>query len=102
MVICEQVAITKTIDGDNVQAFQIVPYNANMTVDDVCSIDFQDASDDQIFTVLQAANHPIQWYYGCNLTNPLAGDVITHITASNSSTVNEMTLEIKLITDVTL
>ena len=101
MVICEQVVINTTIDGDQVEMYAICPTLSGATDTADCSIDFQDVSDNQILTLRQQIDTPSIWWDG-NGANPMTGAPITHCQASNQSVTNEVTLMILVVEDSTV
>ncbi|HDZ43166.1 hypothetical protein LCGC14_2600520 [marine sediment metagenome] len=101
MVICEQVVINTTIDGDQVQMFAISPVFSDTTETEDCSVDFHDVSSNQITTLRIPANEMSMWWDGGGLANPMTGAPITHCHASNQSVTNTATLKILVLEDST-
>ncbi len=101
MVICEQVIINTTIDGDAVQMYAISPIYAAATETSDCSVDFHDVGSNQITTLRITANEPSIWWDGGGSANPMTGAPITHCHASNQSTANAATLKILVLEDST-
>ncbi len=101
MVICEQVIINTTIDGDQVQMYGISPVFANAAETSDCSVDFHDVSSNQITTLRITANQPSTWWDGGGPANPMTGAPITHCHASNQSTAQAATIKILVLEDST-
>ena len=101
IVICEQVIINTTIDGDQVQMYGVCPVFANAAETSDCSVDFQDTGDNQITTLRITANQSSVWWAGGGPANPMTGNPITHCQASNQSTAQAATLKILVLEDAT-
>ncbi len=101
MVICEQVIINTTIDGDAVKMYAISPVFADQTETSDCSIDFHDVSHNQITTIRITANEADTWWVDGGAANPMTGAPITHCHASNQSTAQAATLKILVLEDST-
>ena len=100
MVVCEQVIINTAIDGDAVAMYTVTPIFTSSTETSDCSVDFHDASHNQITTLRLTANQPSLWWTGMS-TCPMTGNPITHCHASNQSTTNAATLKIGVLADST-
>ncbi len=101
MVICEQVLINTTIDGDAVKMYAISPIFTNQTETSDVSIDFHDSGSLQITTLRIPANEPNVWWVDGGTANPMTGNPITHAHASNQSTANAATILILILEDST-
>ncbi len=101
MVICEQVVINATIDGDTVQLAAISPVFTDQSETSDCSVDFHDVSSNQITTLRLTANSPWTWVADAGIANPMTGAPITHCHASNQSVTNTATIKIVTLEDPT-
>ncbi len=101
MVICEQVVINTTIDGDAVQMVGVSPTFVVTSETEDVSVDFHDVSSNQITTLRLRANEPWTWWTDSGITNPMTGAPITHCHASNQSVTNTATLKILVMEDST-
>lgn len=101
MVVCKQVLINTTIDGDEVEMLAISPVITAVAVTTDCSVDFHDVTHDQITTLRIPANESSVWWADSGVTNPMTGDPITHCHASNQSTTNVALLKILVLEDPT-
>ncbi len=101
MVICEQVLINTTIDGDQVQMYAISPVFTGTSVTTDCSVDFHDVSSNQITTLRIRANESSTWWVDSGPANPMTGNPITHCHASNQSVTTAGTIKILVLEDAT-
>ena len=101
MVICEQVIINTTLDGDAVKMYAIAPEYTVATETSDVSVDFHDVSHNQITTLRIPGNEASVWWYGGGSTNPMTGAPITHCHASNQSATNVATIKVMAIEDST-
>ena len=102
MVVCEEVEINTLIDGDAAEMFTASPVFTNIAETADCSL-LMTASGGTIriadFRV--PANESTSWWNGSGIDNPLSGNDITNIYASNQSTTNEATLKLLALVDST-
>jgi len=93
VVITKRVAINCDFDGDDVEAIAMV-------CDQRASVDFEDSGDASLEAVELTADQAWDWYADTGVTNPLTGNAVDEIQASNGTT-TAATLKIGVLYDST-
>lgn len=101
VVVTAQVAINATIDGDNSQLFAISLELTDSSATTKGHVVFEDSANDDIFALTLDANNPVVYDLGAGIANPITGDVISEILASNGSSAASATLKVVNLQDST-
>lgn len=94
VVVTAPVSINVLIDGDELELFAI-------HCTQQCSADFQDSGDASIERWHLAAEGVDTWHSSSTATNPLSGNIVTHIHASCGSSSTAGTLTVLALYDAT-
>ncbi len=94
VVVTEQVRITSDFDGDDVQLITV-------GCDQRCHLDFQDSGTATLLAVDLSADELWQWAAERGIANPLTGNPVADIYASNGSSTTAATLGIGIVYDST-
>ena len=95
MVVTIQVDVNSDFDGDDVQMIVAV-------ADQRASVDFQAAADASLQHVeLETADEQWSWVADQGVTNPLTGNAVESLKASNGSSTTAATLKVGVLFDST-
>ena len=96
VVVCKVTTITQAFDGDN--AGLIALQSTLRTAGKAC-VRFVDAGSAVLKTVDLINDEPFVWWSNSSVTNPLTGNAVATIVASNGSSAAPTTLKIGLVQD---
>lgn len=101
VVVCRQVTVNVTLDGDNLSLAGMCMEYTDSTATSVGHLTFKDAASDEIFAKTTVANVPYPFDITGGQSNPMTGDVIANCYATNGSTTANATLKILQLGDST-
>ena len=101
VVVCRQVAISGSIDGDNIQIIGVQAVYADPASTATAHLDMQDGAAASIEALTLTANHADVWHIAGGATNVFTGNVIEAMYAINGSSTADATLKIGAMLDST-